>query len=89
MAEEVIKEHLSEISPYSPLESQQLPYPLAKPTKPGVYHDQLPPTWMQKNAIHKVKKTGKYKYIYSGDSWTRLEMSQLAFWPFSLILEAI
>jgi len=68
VAEEVIKEHLSEISPYSPLESQQLPYPLAKPTKPGVYHDQLPPTWMQKNAIHKVKKTGKYKYIYSGDS---------------------
>lgn len=65
VAEEVLKEYLSETSPFLPPESQQLPYPLATPTKPGLYADQLPPTWLQKNLRHKANKTGKYKYIYS------------------------
>ncbi|XP_067944253.1 large ribosomal subunit protein mL38-like [Watersipora subatra] len=67
VAEEVLKEHLSEISPYKPLQSQLPPYPLASPTKPGLYSDQLPATWIQDNMKHKVNKTYKYTYIYKSD----------------------
>lgn len=68
VAEEVLKEHLSEISPFKPLESQQQPYVLATPTKPGLYADQLPPTWIQDNLRHKANKSYKYTYIYKGDN---------------------
>lgn len=67
VAEEVLKEHLSEISPFKPLEDQQYTYPLARPTKPGLYPDQLPATWIQENIKHRVNKTYKYRYIYKSD----------------------
>ena len=65
VAEEVLQEHISQYSPYKPLEEQIPPYPLARPTKPGLYAKHLPPTWIQKNTRHKFNKTGKYQYIYS------------------------
>ena len=67
IAEEVIKEHLREITPYKSLEDQRLPYPLATPTKPGYYVDQQDPTWLKKVKTHKINKTGKYKFVYSED----------------------
>lgn len=68
IAEEVLKEHLREITPFKSLEDQQLAFPLATPTKPGVYEDDLPPTWLQKVHRHKINKTGKYKFIHS-EGW--------------------
>ena len=59
IAEEVIKEHLREITPYKSLEDQRLPYPLATPTKPGYYVDQLDPTWLKKVKTHKINKNHK------------------------------
>lgn len=67
VAEEVIKEHLSELSPYVSEEEQTPLYPLAAPTKPGLYADQLPATWIQDNLRHKANKTYKYKYVHKGD----------------------